>query len=267
MRLRPPDICWYGTAATWWPATTCRARALAPEELPDGLHGDERVFLGLEGDRAWFAASVEQDRDPAIPKGARWVDLRREGPRMEARDAGLLAYARAMLHWHRNHRHCGRCGRPTEVRDGGFIRHCSNEACRWEQFPRTDPAIIVRVTAGDRILLGRQRSWPAAWYSVLAGFVEPGESLEDAVRREVAEEAGIALRSVSYFDSQPWPFPASLMVGFVAEARTTSLEFTDDELEDARWLTRGQIVAERESGDLRLPPRSSIARRLVDDWL
>lgn len=243
------------------------ARSLAYDELPAPLAADAVVFLGLEGDRAWFAAALGDDEEPALPRGARFVDLRRTGPLMEARDGGLLAYARAIVHWHDTHRHCGRCGGPTEVRNGGFLRHCTNDECRREHFPRTDPAIIVRVVHGDRILLGRQPSWPPRWYSVLAGFLEPGESLEEAVRREVFEEAGVAVSGIQYFGSQPWPFPASLMVGFTAVAEAATLDFAADELEDARWMSRAEIAAAVEAGELRLPTEISIARRLVDSWL
>lgn len=244
------------------------ARTLACEELPTALpEHAEVVFLGLEGSRPWFAVDVSSAADLELPRGCRWVDLRREGPRMSARDAGLLAYARAMLHWHDTHRFCGRCGAPSEVRSGGFLRHCRNDDCRREHFPRTDPAIIVRVTHGDRLLLGRQASWPPRWYSVLAGFVEPGETLEDAVRREVFEEVGVGLHDVRYYGSQPWPFPASLMVGFVARADAPTVDLRDEELDDARWLTREQALRERDSGDVRLPPPTSIAGRLINDWL
>ncbi|MCB0183493.1 MAG: NAD(+) diphosphatase, partial [Caldilineaceae bacterium] len=138
--------------------------------------------------------------------------------------------------------------------------------CGKQIFPRTDPAIIVLVRSGDRCLLARQPSWPAGRYSVIAGFVEPGESLEDAVKREVMEEAGIAVGQIQYHSSQPWPFPSSLMLGFMADATTTEFHFIDDELEEARWLTREQIAAEIENGTLKLPPGLSISHRLIESW-
>jgi NAD+ diphosphatase len=150
--------------------------------------------------------------------------------------------------------------------EAGFIRRCTNAECDRQHFPRTDPAIIVLVTHGDRALLGRQAKWDATWYSVLAGFVEPGESLEQAVRREVKEEAGITVGEVRYDSSQPWPFPSSLMIGFTAEALDDDIRIGDDELEDARWFTRADVDAGLEAGELRLSPRISISRHLIESW-
>ncbi len=186
---------------------------------------------------------------------------------MEAREAGLAAYARAMVHWHQTHRYCGACGASTDVEQAGYLRRCRAEGCGRQHFPRTDPAIIVRVTHGERVLLGRQATWPKRWFSVLAGFVEPGESLEDCVRREVLEETGVAVHDIVYNSSQPWPFPSSLMLGFSAVAAGDELKIQDDELEEARWFERNEILAGVADGELRLSPITSISRHLIDEWL
>jgi len=172
-----------------------------------------------------------------------------------------------MMHWHARHRFCGVCGESAEPRDAGHVRACTSPACGAIHFPRTDPAVIVLVTRGDRTLLGRQPVWDAGRYSTLAGFVEPGESLEDAVAREVHEETGVRLSSVRYHSSQPWPFPSSLMVGFTAEAASDEITIDPDELEDARWFTRDEIRREMDAGTFLLPSEISIAYRLIAEWL
>jgi NAD+ diphosphatase len=168
-----------------------------------------------------------------------------------------------MVLWHGSQRFCGRCGSPSKTESGGNTRLCINGDCGIRIFPRVDPAIIVLVSDRERCLLGRQAGWPEGRYSTIAGFVEPGESLEDAVRREVFEETNIAVHEVRYHSSQPWPFPSSLMLGFTAEASSEAILLNDGELEDARWFSRKEL----ESGFPKLPYRLSIARRLVDDWL
>jgi NAD+ diphosphatase len=181
---------------------------------------------------------------------------------LPAEEAGLLAYARAMVHWREQHRYCGRCGTRTIAAQGGHVMQCPNPACALQLFPRLDPAVIVLVTDGDRALLGRQPAWPPGRYSTIAGFVEPGESLEDAVAREVGEETGVRVGEIEYHSSQPWPFPSSLMLGFTARARRTDIDLSDDELEDARWFTRAQLAA----GEIALPTTHSISFRLIEDW-
>jgi NAD+ diphosphatase len=167
-----------------------------------------------------------------------------------------------MIAWRRRHRYCGTCGATTYAAKSGHVLVCSDPACRSEQFPRIDPAIIVLVSDGDRALLGRQANWPLGRYSTIAGFVEPGESLEDAVAREVMEETGIEVDRIDYHSSQPWPFPASLMLGFMAHAVTSQIHLRDQELEDARWFSRAELAAT----DALLPPQQSISFRLIEHW-
>jgi NAD+ diphosphatase len=227
-------------------------------------------FLGIDGDgRSCFALDLPAEHEAPLPFAVEgeFTELRKVSARLEDHHAGLLAYARALAYWHATHRFCGACGSATFAERAGWLRVCGNDDCRRDHFPRTDPAVIVRVVHGDRVLLGRQAAWPAGWYSVLAGFVEPGESLEETVRREVAEEAGIDVTDVRYDSSQPWPFPASLMIGFSAVASNDHIRLASTELEDARWFTRQEINDEVAAGTLRLSPRQSISRHLLDVWL
>ncbi len=237
-------------------------------ELDEPLSTETTVFLGQAAGRAYFALDLPPD-DDAAARFAPWGefrDLRPLIPLMGRWEAALAAYARAMLYWQRHHRFCGACGSPTLSREGGFVRRCTNPACGEQHYPRTDPAIIVRVTRGERILLGRQARWAPRMVSVLAGFVEPGESLETAVVREVLEETGIELAEVHYHSSQPWPFPASLMLGFTATAATDAIRLDDGELEDARWFTRAEIRRGLDEGTLRLPMPVAVSYRLIRDW-
>ena len=227
----------------------------------------EIALLGLIGERALFAADLSHREEPPALPGARFADLRSVGPLLAREEGGLLAYARGLMHWHQRHRFCGVCGSPTVSREAGHMRRCTNPACAAEHHPRIDPAVIMRVEHEGRILLGRQKQWPVGMHSVLAGFVEPGESLEDAVRREVAEEVALHLTEVNYHSSQPWPFPASIMLGFTAVAEGDRFQVDEHELEMARWFTREELLASPEDETFRLPRRDSIARRLVDDWI
>jgi NAD+ diphosphatase len=170
------------------------------------------------------------------------------------------------MHWHSRHGFCGVCGSPTLSASAGHVRKCTNPGCGSSHFPRTDPAVIMLAHDGERALLGRQKVWAKGMYSTLAGFVEPGESLEEAVRREVMEETGVAVGEVVYHSSQPWPFPASLMIGFHAEARSGTIDLVDGELEDAGWFTRAELRRFADQGKS-LPRQDSIARQLVEDWL
>jgi len=229
------------------------------------------VFLGSVGTAMHFAVDLSPIEEPqALPPingSGIFADLRTVGPLLAHDDGALLAYARGLLHWHSRHGFCGVCGSPTESAESGHQRRCTNAACGAQHFPRTDPAVIMLVHDGDRIVLGRQAVWPPGMHSVLAGFVEPGESLEDAVRREVGEEIGVAVDQVRYNSSQPWPFPASIMLGFSARARGTTIQVDPSELETARWYTRAELLASPENETFRLPRRDSIARRLIADWL
>lgn len=253
---------------------------LPPAALASDLEPPEEwIFLGLEGGadggRAVFAADVsgeageageESPSDSPLDGAGEFLDLRGVGAMLGQREGSLLAYARAIVTWSRRHRFCGTCGYPTRPEQGGHVRRCADETCGVDHFPRTDPAIIVLVTDGDRCLLGRKDIWPEGVYSTLAGFVEPGESLSEAVVREVREESGIEVGSVRYRSSQPWPFPASLMLGFRAERVGGELSVAREELVDARWFDRADFARRREIG-LRLPGRVSISRRLIEDWL
>jgi NAD+ diphosphatase len=230
-----------------------RPRMFAVDELPEGL---ELVLLGVDGDdRAVFAADPG-DELPGERRGLR--DL---APVLSQAEGGMVAHAVGLLNWHRRHRFCANCGAPTDAREAGHVRVCP--ACGTQHHPRTDPVVIMLVTDGDRALLGRQAQWPAGRYSALAGFVEPGESLEEAVAREVREEAGVQVADVRYRSSQPWPFPSSLMLGFSARWAGGEAAVRDAELEDVGWFTREAIVG----GDVLLPPPTAIARRLIDEWL
>ncbi|HZF27220.1 MAG TPA: NAD(+) diphosphatase [Steroidobacteraceae bacterium] len=223
---------------------------------------DEMVFLGMFRGRASFLVELQGEQAPEVDADAEFRELRWLGAMLPSDEAGLLAYARALTLWRQRYRFCGVCGSRTRGARGGHVLVCSNESCKTEQFPRIDPAIIVLVSDGARALLGRQPSWPAGRYSTIAGFVEPGESLEDAVLREVHEETGIRVHDVRYHSSQPWPFPSSLMLGFTAQALDSAIALKDGELEDARWFNRADIAA----GAIAMPSSQSISFRLIEDW-
>jgi NAD+ diphosphatase len=218
-----------------------------------------RYFLGVDAEGASYWAGVGE-----LPRrlGARPVTIRDVGATLPDRDAGLYVAAIALANWHATHVRCPRCGEPTEPINGGWVRRCVADGS--EHFPRTDPAVIVLVHDGeDRCLLGRQPVWPPGRYSTLAGFVEPGESLEQAVAREVLEESGVVVDDIVYGASQPWPFPASLMLGFEARVVGGEAQVGDDELEDVRWFSRDDL----RRGEPLLPPPASIAHWLITRWL
>ncbi|MGV1007059.1 MAG: NAD(+) diphosphatase [Dermatophilaceae bacterium] len=227
-------------------------------------------FLGL-GDapgqgapgagRTAYVAVIE----PTDPT-AGWQTLRQAGARLGERDAGIFTTALALANWHRTHGHCARCGAPTDPVQAGWVRRCAS--CGGEHFPRTDPAVIMSVVDDDeRLLLGRGLSWPPNQYSVLAGFVEPGESFEAAVAREVLEESGVLVTDVRYLGNQPWPFPTSIMIGVTARAVTTRLRHDPDELAEVRWVTRAEYAGYLRDGSIRVPGGISIARRLIERWV
>jgi NAD+ diphosphatase len=254
-------------------------------EIEDRLAHGHVVFLGLIDERAHFAldlsahdAPLDRLRSPALAAagvtgdgsgetGLRFGDLRRFGASLPRHEGALLALARAMMFWHSRHRFCGVCGAPTRSEEAGHVRRCTVSGCATLHFPRTDPAVIMLVTDSDRALLGRNKNFVPGMYSTLAGFVEPGESLEDAVAREVREETAIEVGAVHYHSSQPWPFPANIMLGFHAEAASTAITVDYGELEDARWFERGWLLAHQDDDNFRLPRGDSIARRLIEDWL
>lgn len=262
--IRSPDACF---APVWNDKCLIDGDppqvALLPHIKVDPvLAPDESVFLGMFDGRPAFAFDIDAV-DAPFPDDGQFHDLRYLGSVLPGDQANLVAHAVALINWHRLQKFCGLCGAPTLAVSGGNTRRCSAADCGEQIFPRVDPAIIVLVAHGEQCLLGRQASWPEGRYSTIAGFVEPGESLEDAVRREVDEETNIDVGAVHYHSSQPWPFPSSLMLGFTAEATSRDIQLKDGELEDAQWFTRKEL----QSGFPKLPFRLSIARRLVDGWL
>jgi NAD+ diphosphatase len=247
---------------------TPKAAFLARHEITEL---GETALLGLVADSAYFAIDLSHVEAPLsalrLEMPAEFTDLRRVGPLLARDEGSLLAYARGLAYWHTRHRFCGVCGAPTLSEEAGHVRRCTNTACAAPHFPRTDPAVIMLVHDGDRCLLGRQRIWPAGMHSTLAGFVEPGESLEEAVAREVFEETGVVVDQVAYHSSQPWPFPSSIMLGFHARALSTEIRVDESELQDARWYDRDFLRSHQDDDSFRMPRRDSIARRLVEDWL
>ena len=232
---------------------------------PEG-RADGPILLGLEHGAAVFAADLEGRPGAAAHHGGRLVGLREAGALLAHAEGGLAAYAVALLNWHRVHGFCSNCGEATELAEAGLSRRCPR--CGASHFPRTDPAVIMLVAHGDRLLLGRRPGWPDGRYSVLAGFVSPGESLEEAVVREVREESGIDAHSPRFVASQPWPFPSSLMLGFEAASDGGEPRALDGELEDVRWFTRADVRAaiDGDPAPLVLPPSVSIARLLIERW-
>ncbi|HEX3979033.1 MAG TPA: NAD(+) diphosphatase [Solirubrobacteraceae bacterium] len=236
--------------------------------VPSGPEG-EPILLGLDDDTALFAVDLDglapDDRSQAID-GNRVMSLREAGALMAPAEAGLAAYVMALLNWHRRHRFCANCGNATDVAEAGYSRRCPH--CGANHFPRTDPVVIMTVESDDRMLLGRRTGWPPGRLSVLAGFVSPGESAEEAVTREVQEESGIIARDPVFVASQPWPFPASLMLGFHAVSDGGEPRATDDELDEVGWYPRDAIQEAIDGGDpgFQLPPPVSIARFLIDRW-
>jgi len=225
-----------------------------------GLDPTQLLLLGWFHGQRCVLVDLAPDSPVSVP-GTSFEELRSVVGELPDDQAQLLIYARALVVWRSRHRHCGACGAPTVPRSAGHVLACTR--CGTDFFPRIDPAVIVLVSDARRALLGRQRSWAPGRYSALAGFVEAGESLEDAVAREVAEETGVQVTWMRYFASQPWPFPASLMLGFHAHAREVPVQL-DDELEDARWFELEQL---RDADEALLPPPHTIARRLIEAWI
>lgn len=224
------------------------------------------TYLGQQNEHALFSLELPADAQEPLTIHGSWMNMRNFGELLGSDDWSVLAYARGLAYWHERQRYCGVCGSPTQRAFGGHVMRCTNVSCATEHYPRTDPAIIVLVMSGERALLGRQPSWAPGRYSTLAGFMEPGESVEQAVAREVHEEAGIRLGEVRYFGSQAFPFPASLMLGYHAEAVSEDIQRHDNELDDARWFTREELRTELDAGTVSLPPRYAISHRLISAW-
>ncbi|MCB1744287.1 MAG: NAD(+) diphosphatase [Gammaproteobacteria bacterium] len=232
------------------------------------------VLLGLDDDVAHFAIDVGADFDAQTGLGlttdTRFEDARAIATELPVEQAGTLAHAKSLVDWHARHRFCANCGAITEPRNGGKERRCPQ--CAHHHYPRTDPVVIMVVTDGQRCLLGRSRRRPTGRYSALAGFVDQGESIEEAVRREVKEEADIDIGEVRYHSSQPWPFPSSLMIGCIARALSTEIRIDDVELADVRWFSRDEVREAYAQGQspgegLRLPGRIAIAHHIIKAWL
>jgi NAD+ diphosphatase len=223
------------------------------------------VFLGLDGEVAYFARDTSSVAEPP-PGLGHFRDARAAASVLPANQVAILGQAKALTGWHRHHGYCSQCGSATAIADGGYRRICGE--CGADHFPRTDPAVIMLVTAGDNCLLGRNRRFAGGHYSTLAGFVEPGETIEEAVAREVMEEVNIAVGRVRYFASQPWPFPSSLMIGCLAEAATHDIQVDGEEIVTARWFDRATVkrLISGESSEIGLPRRDAIAFHLVKAW-
>lgn len=249
---------------------TCRVDGvlrLVPRAADIADQGRLALYLGRDDQDRDHVAVAWEEADPSRPDAAAkgWRTLREAGAELGDTDAGVLTSAVALANWHARNPHCPRCGAPTQPAQGGWVRVCTEDGS--EHHPRTDTAVIVAVTdADERILLGRGPHWPPGRMSVLAGFVEVGESLEAAVAREIAEEVGVEVQDIVYRGNQPWPFPASLMIGYTARARRVELDLDPEEIAEAAWFTRGELAWSVHSGEVALPPRVSIARRLIEDW-
>jgi NAD+ diphosphatase len=232
------------------------------------MSGGDWAFLGMQGPTPVFTVDLSAIDDPLPllpPDLGEFTDLRAVAGTLPGADASVLAHARGLMHWRGRHRFCGVCGGACAPSSAGHVMVCS--ACQTHHFPRTDPAVIMLITRGDRALLGHSTRFPnSTMYSTLAGFVEPGESLEEAVAREVFEEAGVRVGKVSYHSSQPWPFPASIMLGFYGEALTEEITIDTKELMDVRWFSRDEMRDSAAHG-FSLPRADSIARRLIEDWI
>lgn len=268
-----------GSAVTHAAAVSARASAQSPAlhlRLRSPLAEDSAGVVLFAGRDARGTAHLGvalprdlptgADRGPVRPGQDGWLTLRQAAAGLDDQDAGLFTTVLALANWHATHTHCSRCGTPTVPTQGGWLRRCPSDES--EHYPRTDPAVIMAVIdADDRLLLGRGPQWAENRFSVLAGFVEPGESFEAAVAREVAEEVGIAVTDIRYLGNQPWPFPSSVMIGYTSRALDTRLEVDPHELEEARWVTRDDYVGALRTGAIRAPFGISIAKRIIEHWL
>jgi NAD+ diphosphatase len=246
---------------------------LLPPGIADSLadQGALCVFLGLDADAALFALDVSaatnpNDEGPLAGIGY-FCDARTAAQIVSIRDAAIIAQAKALIDWHQRHGFCPRCGAPTRMMDAGYRRLCNK--CNSEHFPRVDPVVIMLAINGDACLVGRGKQFPSGMFSALAGFMEPGETIEEAVKRELMEEASVKVSDVTYYATQPWPFPSSLMIGCFAQAQSREVRADDNELAEVRWLersiARAAIAGERVEG-IRLPPPIAIAHHLIRTW-
>lgn len=232
---------------------------------------EQLIFLGKRGGHDYFTMDIQEENPSENSFWQKWgkfENLRSVGKVATLAEGAILGYAQAMVYWHNNHLFCGKCGTKTKSDWVGHVRICQNPDCAKKHFPRTDPAIITLITYKNQGLLARQPQWqPKNRFSLVAGFVEPGESLEEAVAREVMEEVGLEVTQVEYQSSQPWPFPGSIMLGFRAEVTHQNFEFVDQELEAARWFTRAELKEAHASKEILLSPKMSISRMLIDAWM
>lgn len=257
------------------PGETLAIGWLEYADVAEYLAAGNWILLGLQDDTAYFAVDVSaagpKRADAPFKELGKWIDVRSAATSASGPDAGILAQARSMLNWHDRHGFCAVCGKPTTMSEAGYSRSCMDESCKAMHFPRTDPVAIMLVLDGERALLGRQKIFAPLSYSALAGFMEPGETIEETVRREIYEEAGIRVGDVRYVSSQPWPFPSSLMIGCHADALTTEINVDPDELEEARWFTRDEVREMVANCDdptkLRTPAPLAIAHQLCLAWL
>jgi len=236
-------------------------------DVPDAR--ELSIFLGISDKKTYFAIDIESMKSASIlndKNSGEFHDFRLVMPLLNFRDSALLAIARFMINWQARNRYCGKCGTRTKSAEAGNLRICENTNCGQSHFPSMDPAIIVLVSFGEYCLLGRQKIWPKGMYSTIAGFVEPGESIEDAVIREVKEETGVIVDQLEYQHSQPWLFPSSLMLGFTATAKGNEIKIDKNELEDARWFSRKEIKDNLKKGLLRMPSKVAIAYHLIKEW-
>jgi NAD+ diphosphatase len=249
------------------------ALGLVRPGIAESLAGDEApcIFLGLDGDQALFALDITAAKDPArvgplVGLGS-FCEARTAAQMVSLKDAAIIAQAKAMIDWHQRHGFCPRCGAPTKMMDAGYRRLCGT--CKAEHFPRVDPVVIMLATHGEACLVGRGKQFPPGMFSALAGFVEPGETIEEAVRRELIEEASVKVGEVTYYATQPWPFPSSLMIGCFAQAADRDVKADENELAEVRWLERSvarELIAGKQLDGLRVPPPIAIAHHLIKTW-
>ena len=246
---------------------------LVESGLADSLAADDApwIFLGLDGDCAMFALDISAASDPAndgpLAGRGHFRDARVAGQMVSVKGAAIIAQAKAMIDWHQRHGFCPKCGAPTKLMDAGYRRLC--DKCNSEHFPRVDPVVIMLATDGDACLVGRGKLFPQGMFSALAGFIEPGETIEEAVRRELMEEASVKIGEVTYYATQPWPFPSSLMIGCFAKAENRDVKADETELAEVRWLERRvarELVAGKRVDGIMVPPPIAIAHHLIKTW-